>query len=77
MLQISGLINEKASVDDIYKTYREMVQQRVALACFKENSDEIVGLNMTYFTLQKDEGTKMKVRFNDIYFSIRNNDSIS
>ncbi|XP_058839033.1 uncharacterized protein LOC131695420 [Topomyia yanbarensis] len=48
MCRAKKLADEQASVDDIRDMWREVVKQRLALVCFREGSDEIVGLNMTF-----------------------------
>ncbi|XP_055551330.1 uncharacterized protein LOC129733829 [Wyeomyia smithii] len=55
MCRAKKLAEEQQSVDDIYALWREVVKQRLALVCFREGSDEIVGLNMTYASCKDDK----------------------
>lgn len=49
-----GVLNDQDAIDDFLLMWRAMVKQNAALICFKEGSDEIIGLNMNFVTL-KDE----------------------
>lgn len=49
------LAEEPQSVKEIGDIWRELVQQRMALVCFREGSDEIAGLNMTYVSCKDDK----------------------
>lgn len=55
MCHAKRLAEEQQSVDDIREVWRELVKQKVAIVCFREGSDEIVGLNMTYIACKDDK----------------------
>lgn len=54
-LYFSELAEQPESVEGIREMWRELVQHRMALVCFQEGSDEIVGLNMTYVSSKNDK----------------------
>lgn len=49
-----GVPTNRQAIDDFLMLWRAMIKQNAALICFKEGSDEIVGLNMNFVTV-KDE----------------------
>lgn len=55
MCRSKKLAEQPESVEGIREMWRELVQQRMALVCFQEGSDEIVGLNMTYVSSKDDK----------------------
>lgn len=66
------LAEDPESVEGIREVWRELVQNRMALVCFKEGSNEIVGLNMTYVA-SKDDKESSKVRgqlWQEVYDSV-------
>lgn len=54
-LYLSELAEQPESVEGIREMWRELVQHRMALVCFQDGSDEIVGLNMTYVSSKNDK----------------------
>lgn len=44
------LWKDEVGIKDLYKIWKEMVKQRLSLACFKENSNEMVGCNILYMS---------------------------
>lgn len=46
--------NDPEAIDDFLMLWRAMIKQNAALICFREGSDEIVGLNMNFVTLKGD-----------------------
>lgn len=55
MCRSKKLAQQPESVEGIRDMWRELVQHRMALVCFQEGSDEIVGLNMTYVSCKDDK----------------------
>lgn len=49
-----GVLNYPEAVGDFLMLWKIMIKQKMALVCFKEGSDEIIGLNMN-FVESKDE----------------------
>lgn len=47
-------MDDAVAVQDFVQYWKPILKQKVALACYRHGSDEIVGLNMNYVTL-KDE----------------------
>lgn len=56
-----GLSNDEHSVIETRTLYKAILNQNIALACFKERSDEIVGLNMVAITLKEEQKDKYVV----------------
>ena len=48
-------MEEKESLESISTFWQAVLEQNMVLACFKEGSDEIVGLNMTGVFDKKDK----------------------
>lgn len=42
------LVKDPVSRKEILECWQEILKQKVVLACFRENSDDLVGLNMVY-----------------------------
>lgn len=51
--QIDG-INDKDYVDDYKRLWRAAMNQKTTLVCFREGSDEIVGLNVLVIHTKED-----------------------
>lgn len=80
MCEAKKLAEDPVSVQEIRDVWRELVQHRVALICFREGSDEIAGINMTYVSNKDDKKdyTCNGDRWRDVldavmYFSDRSN----
>lgn len=74
------LAEDPVSVQEIGDVWRELVKHRVALICYREGSNEIAGLNMTYVACKDDKQdyTCKGDRWRDVldsvlYFSDRSN----
>ncbi|XP_035781612.1 uncharacterized protein LOC118460950 [Anopheles albimanus] len=52
-----NIVGEKQSVDEIAALWREFVQFRLVLVCFKEGSEEIAGMNMLFVSSANDPDT--------------------
>ncbi|XP_063702196.1 uncharacterized protein LOC134832183 [Culicoides brevitarsis] len=50
MNQSMDLANDEKGVQELYQIWKGMVKQRLSLACFKENSEEMVGCNILYIS---------------------------
>lgn len=50
MNNVMELWKDEAAIADLYKIWKEMVKQRLSLACFRENSNEMVGCNILYLS---------------------------
>lgn len=50
----SALLDSKEALEDFHFIWRSVLSQKVALVCFREGSDEIVGVNMNC-VLEKDD----------------------
>lgn len=48
------LLKDPVSLKEILDVWTDLFKQRVAMACFRENSTELVGVNMVFVTT-KDE----------------------
>lgn len=44
----------KDSVDEICDLWRTIIDQNIVLACFRENSNEIIGINLVAIVQQSD-----------------------
>lgn len=53
-----GLSSDEHSVIETRSLYKVILSQNIALACFKERSDEIIGLNMVAITLKEEQKDK-------------------
>lgn len=53
-LLISGAATNKTYVEDYLRSCRKQIPTKTSLVCFREDSDEIVGLNITYVTHKND-----------------------
>ncbi|XP_055585458.1 uncharacterized protein LOC129738299 isoform X2 [Uranotaenia lowii] len=54
MEQRRELAEQQPSVEEIRDVWRELVKQRMALVCFREGADDIVGMNVTYVSCVDD-----------------------
>lgn len=50
------LYKSAESIEENKKLWRAILEQRVVLACFKEGSDEIIGLNFLYVIKENEKG---------------------
>lgn len=50
----SGAATNKNYVDDYLRSCRWQLPNKTTLVCFREGSDEIVGLNVTYVSMKND-----------------------
>lgn len=55
------LFNDPVAIEDFTIMWRSVVNQNAALVCFKEGSEEIVGINMN-FVSQKDDHFMEEIR---------------
>lgn len=60
------LWKDEAAIADLYKIWKEMVKQRLSLACFRENSNEMVGCNILYLSV-KGTDENHEVRYSETY----------
>lgn len=51
---ISGAATNKEYVEDYLRSCRWQLPKKTTLVCFREGSDEIIGLNVTYVSGQND-----------------------
>lgn len=62
-----GLAKNPASVKNASDSWRKMLDEKLSLVCFKENSTEIVGLNIMVMykkdTMLDDFGVNLKIVF--------------
>lgn len=58
-----GLSNDEPSVIETRLIYGGILNQKIVVACFKERSDEIVGLNMVAITLKEERNDKYVVSY--------------
>lgn len=54
------MINNHEALEDIKMTWRCILNQKIALVCFKEGSDEIAGINGIY-VISKDDSFFEKI----------------
>lgn len=52
------------SVKEMQGIWRFLLEQRISLVCFKEGSDEIVGLNLLSVELKEEQAEEYTVRSN-------------
>lgn len=52
-----NLANDPVGVREISEVWRKVAHQRCAVVCFREGSDEIVGLNMLTVVSRSDESS--------------------
>lgn len=65
MNNVMGLWKDEASIKNLYEIWKEMVKQRVSLACFRENSNEMVGCNILYVSekgVEENYDVKFKIK---------------
>lgn len=55
------VINDPDAIEDYRRMWNIAIQQKCALVCFKDGSDEIVGLNINFVTI-KDEHIMEELR---------------
>lgn len=60
------MINDEVSCQEIDDLWKHVLKQRMALACFRENSRELVGVNMTLVTLKDEKDDYGATVSNDI-----------
>ncbi|XP_055645266.1 uncharacterized protein LOC129781717, partial [Toxorhynchites rutilus septentrionalis] len=79
-ISILELAEQPVSVEDLRNVWRELVKQRLSIVCFREGSDEIVGMNMLYLADKNDtkDYTSKGDRWQDVvdavvYFSGQSN----
>ncbi|XP_058456539.1 uncharacterized protein LOC131433932 [Malaya genurostris] len=72
MCRAKKLAEDPASVESIRVLWQEMVKQRLVLVCFREGSDEIVGVNMTYAASKDDskDYTPTAKLWRDVYDAV-------
>lgn len=58
-------------VEDFQRSWRIVLKQKCSVVCFREDSDEIVGLNLHYIYTKDDPFLE------DIYKFVRNGSSIA
>ncbi|XP_062564730.1 uncharacterized protein LOC134227318 [Armigeres subalbatus] len=80
MCHAKKLAEDPVSVQEIGEIWRELVKHRVALVCYREGSDEIAGLNMTFVSCKDDKkdyapkGDRWQDVFDAVmYFSTKSN----
>lgn len=50
-----GLAKDSVSRKELLECWQEILKQKLVLACFRENSDDLVGLNMLQVKIQDEE----------------------
>lgn len=68
-----GILNDPDAIDDFLLMWRVMIKQNAALICFKEGSDEIIGLNMNFVTVNDEhfmEDMRPKVLQNSTFIQL-------
>lgn len=55
-----GLVNDPVGVQELATVWRKIAHQRCVVACFREGSDDIVGLNMLTVVSRDDEPDNSK-----------------
>lgn len=58
----TGLIDDEKSVAGMRKMYRGAIQYKVGLVCYKENSNDIIGMNVTVMSFLKEKKDNPEVR---------------
>lgn len=64
------LLKDPVSLKEILDMWTDLFKQRVAMACFRENSTELVGVNMVYVTT-KDEKDDYESKVNSSFFVLK------
>lgn len=60
--KIKGVANDENSVKEVCDFWKLMIQQKIVLACFKEGSDEIIGLNIVAIILKEEKEEKIVLK---------------
>lgn len=60
MCRSTLLAKDQVSVYEIHYLWRLMLKQKIVLVCFKEGSDEIVGMNMVGITTKEEKEASSK-----------------
>lgn len=55
-------MDDEKSIASLRKIYRESFQYKVALVCYKENSSDIIGMNVTTMSFLKEKNDHPQVR---------------
>lgn len=61
IIKFLDLANDEVSVKCFEDLWRSLLKQHIALVCFKEGSDEIIGLNLVGIVLKEEKDEKYLV----------------
>lgn len=61
MIKFLDLANDEVSVKSFEDVWRSLLKQHISLVCFKEGSDEIIGLNLVGIVLKEEKDEKYLV----------------
>ncbi|KAG5680487.1 hypothetical protein PVAND_009995 [Polypedilum vanderplanki] len=69
MLSSKRIENDEISMNEIFESWKEILQQKISIVCYEENSNEIIGLN--FLSVITEEEFDMKPTNGEVYAEVK------